>query len=136
MGEAVLRVFVFDDVVAARGEEFRLPGLDVIVYAHADSAADATTQPRPAPDVVFMDYALGPGRKDGATAIREMRAAGYAGWIVAISSDPAANAAMRAAGADEALAKKAHLRSYLVHMGNQFLVGRTPWGHRRAVRGG
>ncbi|RMH41425.1 MAG: response regulator [Deltaproteobacteria bacterium] len=131
----VLRVYIFDDVVAARGEEFRIPGVDVTVYPHADDAAAVTVQPRPQPDVVFMDFALGPGRKDGATAIREMRAAGYRGWIVAISSDPAANGEMRAAGADDALPKKAHLRSYLVHLGREFLVGRTPWGAGGAARG-
>jgi len=124
---SVLRVVIFDDVVAARGEEFRIPGLDVVVYPHADAAADVCTQPRPRPDVVFMDFALGPGRKDGATAIREMRKAGYAGRIVGISSDPAANADMRKAGADDGLAKKAHLRSYLVYLGTQHLSGRTPW---------
>ncbi len=135
MAESVLRVYIFDDVVAARGEEFRIPGLDVVVFPHADNAGDATTQPRPRPDVVFMDYALGPGRVDGATAIREMRKAGYRGHIVGISSDPAANADMRSAGADESLAKKAHLRSYLVHLGNQCLGGNVPWGPAGAAKG-
>jgi hypothetical protein len=41
--------------------------------------------------------------------------------VVAISSDPAANAAIRAAGADSALAQKALLRSYLVHLGQTHL---------------
>jgi len=132
---SVLRVAIFDDVVAARGEEFRIPGLDVVVYRHADNAAEVTTQPRPRPDVVFMDYALGPGRKNGAAAIREMRAAGYAGHIIGISSDPVANADMRAAGADESLPKKAHLRSYLVWLGSQHLNGQTPWGKGVAARG-
>ena len=92
-------------------------------------------QPRPRPDVVFMDYALGPGRTDGATAIREMRAAGYRGHIIGISSDPVANADMRVAGADESLPKKAHLRSYLVWLGSQHLNGETPWGGQRTARG-
>ena len=135
MAGPVLRVYIFDDVVAARGEEFRIPGLDVVVFPHADNAADATTQPRPRPDVVFMDYALGPGRIDGAAAIREMRKAGYRGHVVGISSDPAANADMRSAGADESLAKKAHLRSYLVYLGYQFLSGIVPWGPAGAAKG-
>lgn len=136
MTVAPLRVFIFDDVVAARGEEFRIPGLDVVVYPHADNAADACTQPRPRPDIVFMDYALGPGRADGATAIRAMRRAGFSGRVIGISSDPAANADMRAAGSDESLSKKAHLRSYLVHLGGQHLAGRDPFGTRRSASRG
>jgi hypothetical protein len=65
-----------------------------------------------------MDHAMGRGRKTGSEAIRELRASGYRGRIVAISSDPAANAEMRRAGADEVLGKKALLRSYLVHLGS------------------
>jgi hypothetical protein len=60
---------------------------------------------------------MGSGRKSGTQAIEELRAAGYAGRIVAISSDPAANAAMCRAGADESLGQKAQLRSFLVHLG-------------------
>ena len=110
-----LQVAIYDDVVAARGEQFRIPGLAVTVFAHAD---DAVAQCLAAGfDVVFMDYALGPGRKSGTEVTRALRAGGFTGTVVAISSDPAANAAIRAAGADRALATKAHLRSYLVHLG-------------------
>lgn len=114
--ESVLHVLIFDDVVAARGETFRIPGLEVTVMAHADDAVLAIKGERP-PDVVFMDHAMGRGRKSGTQAIEELRAAGYTGRIVAISSDPAANAEMRKAGADEALGQKAQLRSFLVHLG-------------------
>ena len=55
-----LRVAIFDDVVAARGEVFHIPGLAVDVHPHAD----------------------------------------------------------------DALATKAHLRSYLVHVGSQHRRGR------------
>lgn len=116
-----LKVAIFDDVVAARGEQFHIPGLDVSVYPHADDAVRACSTGRY--DVVFMDFALGRGRKDGTLAIAELRRAGFGGTIIAISSDPAANAAMRAAGADDALASKAHLRSYLVHIGGKQLAG-------------
>lgn len=133
MAKRALQVAIFDDVVAARGEKFEIPGLEVRVHPHADNAAGITTTPGQEPDVVFMDYALGPGRKDGATAIREMRAAGFAGHVVGISSDPVANAEMRAAGADDALAKKALLRSYLVHLGNQYLAGGGPGLGQRAA---
>jgi len=114
-----LRVAIFDDVVAARGEVFHIPGLVVDVFPHADDAARACTSGRY--DVVFMDFAMGPGRKTGAVATAELRAAGFAGRVVGISSDPAANASMRAAGADDALGSKAVLRSYLVHLGAKHL---------------
>ena len=119
--QAALRVVIFDDVVAARGEQFHIPGLDVAVFAHADDAVRTCHGGRY--DVVFMDYAMGRGRVDGSHAIAELRRAGYCGKIIGISSDPAANAAMRAAGADDALDSKAHLRSYLVHIGGKLLVG-------------
>ena len=111
--EPPLKVAIFDDVVAARHEIFHIPGLEVTVFAHADDAADQCA----GFEVVFMDYALGPGHKNGQTVTAEIRAAGFRGRIIAISSDPAANAAICAAGADEALASKAHLRSFLVHLG-------------------
>jgi len=115
-----LRVAVFDDVVAARGERFHIPGLSVEVFGHADDAVGVVS--RDPYDVVFMDFAMCPGRKTGPVVTGELRAAGFRGRIVAISSDPVANAAMRAAGADADLAKKAHLRSYLVHLGAQHLA--------------
>ena len=117
-----LLVAIFDDVVAARGERFHIPGLEVEVFAHADDAANQCATR--SFDVVFMDYALGPGRKNGQTVTREVRAAGFRGRIVAISSDPAANAAIKSAGADDALNSKAHLRSYLVHLGSKHLARR------------
>jgi hypothetical protein len=119
-----LKVAIYDDVVAARGERFAIPGLAVTVFAHADDAVAQCAAGGFA--VVFMDFALGPGRIGGGVATAALRAAGFAGEIVAISSDPAANAAIRAAGADRALATKAHLRSYLVHLGAAHLDGRSP----------
>jgi len=110
-----LRVAIFDDVVSARGELFNIPGLAVDVFPHADNAL--TTCGLGRYDLVFMDFAMGPGRKDGATAIAFLRSSGFSGSIIGISSDPAANSAMRTAGANDALASKAHLRSYLVLLG-------------------
>ena len=118
----MLKVAIYDDVVAARAERFHIPGLDVTVFAHADDAVAVCVRGRY--DVVFMDYAMGPGRKDGATATRELRAAGCRAKIIGISSDPVANANMRTAGAEEALASKSHLRSYLVHIGAKKLAAR------------
>jgi DNA-binding NarL/FixJ family response regulator len=120
----VLRVAIFDDVVAARAEQFHIPGLAVDVFAHADDAASACAGA--AFDIVFMDFALGSGHKAGDLATRELRAAGFRGKVIAISSDPAANQLMVAAGADESLAKKAHLRSYMVHLGAQHLGRSEP----------
>jgi CheY-like chemotaxis protein len=114
-----LRVAIFDDVVAARGELFHIPGLAVDVFPHADNAL--TTCGLGRYDLVFMDFAMGPGRKDGATAIAFLRSSGFSGSIIGISSDPAANSAMRTAGANDALASKAHLRSYLVQLGAKHL---------------
>jgi CheY-like chemotaxis protein len=124
-GPAPLRVAVFDDVVAARAEHFHIPGLVVDVFAHADDVVRACTgqgMTGDKYDVVLMDFAMGPGRKTGHQAVVDLRAAGFAGRIVAISSDPAANSSMRQAGADDALAAKAHLRSYLVHLGSKRLA--------------
>ena len=119
---APLKVAIFDDVVAARGELFHIPGLEVTVFGHADDAAEHCG--RAEFDVAFMDYALGAGHKTGQEVTAEIRAAGFRGRIIAISSDPAANAAIRAAGADDALGTKAHLRSYLVHLGSAHLAPR------------
>lgn len=113
----IVKVAIFDDVVAARGEQFNLPALAVEVFAHADDAV-ALCQAG-GYDLVFMDFHMGAARATGEQAVRALRAAGFAGRIVATSSDPAANAAMVAAGADEALPKKAHLRSFLVHVGTE-----------------
>ncbi len=114
--EPVLHILIFDDVVAARGETFHIHGLDVTVLAHADDAVDVVQGAAARPDVLFMDFAMGAGHKNGTEAIRELRAAGFAGRIVATSSDPVRNADMRQAGADDALGQKAQLRSYLVHL--------------------
>ncbi|MCG8417109.1 MAG: response regulator [Proteobacteria bacterium] len=115
----MLKVAIFDDVVATRGETFNIPGLGVDVYEHADDVVELYQHRHY--DVVFMDYAMGSGRKSGAAAIRELRAAGFDCTIVAISSDPSANDEMKEAGADRSLGKKAHLRSYLVHLGETHL---------------
>jgi ActR/RegA family two-component response regulator len=120
---ATLKVAVFDDVVAARAEQFNIPGVYVEVFSHADDAVSVCTDA--GFDWVFMDFAMGPGRKSGSVAIQELRAAGFAGRIVGTSSDPAANAAMKLVGADESLGKKAHLRSYLVHLGVKHMQAAT-----------
>jgi CheY-like chemotaxis protein len=109
------RVAIFDDVVAMRGETFHIPGLVVHVYGHADDAVRACTEH--AYDVVCMDYAMGAEHQPGDKAVAALRGGGFRGRIIGISSDPDANQSMRRAGADESLAKKAHLRSFLVRLG-------------------
>jgi hypothetical protein len=111
-----IKVAVFDDVLAARREQFHIPGLDVGVFSHADDVC-AICHGAGAPAVVCMDYAMGQAHASGEDAIGAVRAMGYGGHILAMSSDPAANAAMINAGADEALPKKAMLRSWLVALG-------------------
>ncbi len=125
-----LRVAIFDDVVAARGEQFHIPGLTVDVFAHADDVvaicAAVAADTGDLYDYVFMDFSLGSGHQAGDAAITLLRAAGFRGKVIAISSDPSANELMRRVGADDSLAKKAHLRSYLVHLGAQHLGRTTP----------
>ena len=112
------RVVLFDDVLALRGEEFRIPGLDVAVYPDADTAV-AICAAKDTPDVVCMDFAMGPEHVSGDEAVRALRRAGFSGRVVAMSSDPRANQRMLAAGANEALDKKAMLRSFLVALGRE-----------------
>jgi hypothetical protein len=110
-----LKVAIFDDVLAARREVFHIPGLEIGVYGHADDVQNVCYTLKP--DVLCMDYAMGEGHATGEEAIRAVRAMGFAGRIVAMSSDPAANQRMIDAGANESLQQKAMLRSYLVALG-------------------
>jgi CheY-like chemotaxis protein len=128
-----IKVAVFDDVLAARREVFHIPGLDIGVFSHADDVC-AICHGDAAPDVVCMDYAMGAQHASGEDAIRAVRSMGYGGHIVAMSSDPAANAAMIAAGADEALQQKAMLRSYLVALGRGEIQRRGAQGGFAALR--
>lgn len=110
----MLKVAIFDDVVALRGETFHIPGMEVDVHPHADHVV-ALCADR-GYDVIFMDFAMGPEHHSGEQAIAMLRESGFRGRVVGISSDPTANLAMQRAGADECLAKKAHLRSFLVRL--------------------
>jgi len=112
-----VRVLIFDDVVFARGETFNMPGVDADLYEHADEAVELAAALKP--DYVFMDFAMGAEHDDGAEAIRKLRAAGYSGEIIAMSSDPALNEVMITAGANDRLAKKALLRSYVMDLGSR-----------------
>ena len=109
-----MRVLICDDVVAARGEEFRIDGLDIQVLPDSETL-DALVAADP-PDVIFMDYSMGAGKRTGGAAVAALRAAGYAGRIVAMSSDQLRNQEMLAAGASDALPRKAVLRAYLVSL--------------------
>jgi hypothetical protein len=128
---SMLRVAIFDDVLAARREVFHIPGLEVGVYGDADDVC-LICSGDDAPHVVCMDYAMGAQHANGADAIRAVRTTGFSGKIVAMSSDPAANAAMIAAGANESLLQKSMLRSYLVALG----AGRLPSNNEGTPSGG
>lgn len=134
----MIKVGIFDDVVALRGETFHIPGLKVDVHDHADDAVRLCRER--AYDVVCMDFAMGADHCSGEQAIAALRQSGFGGRIIAISSDPNANLAMQRAGADECLAKKAHLRSFLVAMGSDPTVhadgSSGPGGPDRAVGAG
>ena len=55
-----LRVAIFENDVAARGEQFQIPGLTVEVFAHADDIVTTCCLGRF--DLVCVDFAMGPGR--------------------------------------------------------------------------
>lgn len=112
-----VRVLIFDDVLFARGETFNIPGVLADLYEHADDAAELASAIEP--DYVFMDYAMGSSHDAGSVAVANLRRAGFAGIIIAMSSDPERNDEMIAAGANERLAKKALLRSYLMDLGSR-----------------
>ena len=112
-----VRILIFDDVVFARGETFNIPGVLADLYEHADDAVELAAAIEP--DYIFMDYAMGPTHVTGSVAVANLRGAGYAGTIIAMSSDPDLNDEMIAAGANERLAKKALLRSYLMDLGSR-----------------
>ncbi len=113
---SILNIAIFDDVVYARGESFNMKGLSVKVFEHADHMKAAIEAKY---HVIFMDYAMGPDHLNGAEATKELRDGGFAGKIVAISSDPRANQLIIEAGANEALPTKAVLRSFLVHLAKE-----------------
>ncbi len=116
----MLKIAIFDDVVAGRGETFHIPGLAVDVYEHADEIEAVCAATRY--DIVFMDYAMGADHQTGEWAVAAARTAGFSGRIVATSSDPEANERMQRAGADESLPKKALLRSFLVRLSSDHLA--------------
>src|SRR5688572_27796810 len=121
-----IRVAIFDDVLHARREVWNIPGLDIDVYGDADDVIEICGDGETPPQVLFMDYAMGPQHANGADAIRAVRKSGYGGRIVAMSSDPAANAEMIEAGANERLPQKAMLRSFLVALGSSITPDADP----------
>ena len=136
----VLKVLVFDDELSQRPAFYRQAELDLKFYADADDAVRIVAAEHP--DVVMMDFTMGAALSGAAAVrrIRERHAAVSAPArsatsqtatsrtatdqaarpqpapsplrIVAISSDPAANQHMIAAGADDAI-PKSHVRAYL-----------------------
>jgi CheY-like chemotaxis protein len=107
----MMKIIVFDDVLAKRQSEYAVPELDVQFYPDADDAVAVVARERP--DLVLMDYAMD-AEASGEDAIRALRAAIKKGGvkIVAISSDERSNERMLDAGADDAL-PKSHVKGYL-----------------------
>ena len=66
-----LHVAVFDDVLAARREVFHIPGLEIQVFGDADNVLLLCSgEEGPVPDILCMDYAMGPDHVNGEDAIR------------------------------------------------------------------
>lgn len=118
----LLKVMLFDDELAQQPGPYRMSGLSLRCFAHADDAVQLVAAELP--DVVLMDYSMG-AMLSGAAAVAKLRAlslgqatSGPARGtrrrlrIVAISSDPANNQRMLDAGADDAV-PKSHVRAYL-----------------------
>jgi CheY-like chemotaxis protein len=108
-----MKVVIFDDELVERAPFYRMPGVELALFPHADDAAAVVRRERP--DVVLMDFAMN-ARRTGAEAIAELltlrKEAPLMLFIVAISTDDAANQRMLDAGADDAV-PKSHVRGYL-----------------------
>lgn len=108
-----MRVVIFDDELSERQAAYRIAGIRLAFFPHADDAVAVTLRERP--DVVLMDFTMHANRS-GAEAIAALRALQEPATprllLVAISNDEAANARMLEAGADDAV-PKTHVRGYL-----------------------
>ena len=98
------RVLIFDDDLYTRQAWLQAPLAHLVYRPHADRAVADVREVEP--DLVLMDYAMGP-HLDGARAVAELRRHfGSAELtIVGISSDPRCNQTMIRAGADAGVPK-------------------------------
>lgn len=108
-----MRAVIFDDELSERQAAYRIAGISLAFFPHADDAVAVTLRERP--DVVLMDFTMHADRS-GAEAIAALRALQKSAaprlLLVAISNDEVANARMLEAGADDAV-PKTHVRGYL-----------------------
>lgn len=108
-----MKAFIFDDELHERQALYRIPGIELSFFPHADQAVAVTRRARP--DVVLMDFTMHAEQSgaDAVTALRKLREReSLTLHIVAISADVAANQRMLEAGADDAV-PKTHVRGYL-----------------------
>ena len=108
-----MKGIIFDDELAERPAPYRIPGMELSFFPHADNAVMVARRERP--DVVLMDFAMHADRSgaDAVTALRDLREReGLPLHIVAISTDTESNQRMLDAGADDAV-PKTHVRGYL-----------------------
>jgi CheY-like chemotaxis protein len=106
-----MKVVIFDDVLFRSQARYRVPGLEIVFYEHADEVLEVLS--REAPDVVFMDFTMDAARS-GEEAVLLLRAdARFASLrVVAISADREHNLRLLRAGASDSV-PKTHLRAYL-----------------------
>jgi CheY-like chemotaxis protein len=108
-----MKAIIFDDELILRPAHYRIPGIELTLLPHADQAVAVARRERP--DVVLMDFTMHAERSgaEAVAALCELRdRQGLDLFIVAISTDPAANQRMLDAGADDAV-PKTHVRGYL-----------------------
>ncbi len=115
-------VFLFDDELHARAHQYRLPGVDLHVFEHADEALRLVKQR--CPQIVLMDYSMR-GEQSGAEAMAALhhyrKSSGVLLHLVGISRSSDSNRYLLAAGADDAI-PKTHVRGYLQRIVERMLL--------------
>ena len=108
-----MKAIIFDDELHEKPAAYRVPGIELSFFPHADNAVAIAKRERP--DVVLMDFTMHADHS-GADAVSALRALreheSLQLYLVAISTDVNSNQRMLAAGADDAV-PKTHVRGYL-----------------------
>lgn len=106
-----MKIVIFDDLVFRDQASYRVAGLELCFYEHADQALDVLRAENP--DLVMMDYSMSAARHgDDAVALIRADPRFATLPIVGISADRLANERLLDAGASDAV-PKTHLRGYL-----------------------
>ena len=109
-----MKIVIFDDLLFCRQSEFQTTAVELRFFEHADEVAEVA---RERPDLVLMDFVMGEHR-NGAEAVKVLRAAGRRERVIAISSDDESNRQMISVGADDSV-PKTHVRGFLARLGKQ-----------------